>query len=411
MTTELRVLRPDEWDPWFSNLELAFGGIQEAEEKRSLYRKHTEFERSLAVWDGTECVGTAGAFSFQVTVPGGQTVPMAGVTMVSVAATHRRRGILTSMMRRLLDDVRERGESVAILLASEPDIYGRFGYATATWQISAAIDTVRVRLTVPEGTDAVRVRRVSPAEAIEECEAVYARLVPDRPGTISRVPGWERFFTVDSAALQAGASPLQCVLAEVDGETVGYARYRNRPSWDDSGPTGTVELQDIAALTPVAYAALWRFLCSIDLTTTVKIGSRPVDDAWQQMVSDVRRCQVHTADGLHARLVDVGAALAARSYRVPVDVVFDVTDDFCPWNTGRWRLTADAKGAACERTEDPADLALTVRELGAAYLGGVTLTTLAAAGRVRELVPGSGALAEASLAFGGDAAPWVPHGF
>jgi predicted acetyltransferase len=92
-----------------------------------------------------------------------------------------------------------------------------------------------------------------------------------------------------------------------------------------------------------------------------------------------------------------------------VDVVLDVEDAFCPWNSGRWRLSGDAKGAVCGRTSDAADLALSVRELGAAYLGGVSLASLAGAGRVRELR--QGALAEASVGFGATTAPWLPHGF
>ncbi len=170
-----------------------------------------------------------------------------------------------------------------------------------------------------------------------------------------------------------------------------------------------MRLEDLAALDPASEAALWRFLFGIDLMTTLTVKGRPVDDAWQYLVSDIRRCRPRLRDALYVRPVDVGAALAARTYRIPVDVVFEVADDFCPWNAGRWRLSGDAKGASCERTSDAADLALSVRELGAAYLGGVPLTAPAAAGRVRELR--AGALAEASVAFGSAVAPWLPHGF
>lgn len=135
-----------------------------------------------------------------------------------------------------------------------------------------------------------------------------------------------------------------------------------------------------------------------------------MDDAVLHLVSDVRRCDIRLRDSLHVRLVDVGAALEARTYRGPLDVVFEVEDAFCPWNAGRWRLTADAKGgASCKRTEDAADLALSVRELGSAYLGGEALSSLALAGRVRELR--AGAVAEASAAFLSDVAPWLPRGF
>ena len=183
-----------------------------------------------------------------------------------------------------------------------------------------------------------------------------------------------------------------------------------KPSWDERDvPQGTVLLRDLEALDPGAYGALWRFLFGIDLTTTLSVQGRPVDDPWLHMVNDVRLCGLRWRDGLFVRPIEVGPALALRTYATPVDVVIEVEDDFCPWNAGRWRLSGDAKGAGCARTRDAADLALSVRELGAAYLGGESLSSLARAGRVRELR--KGALSEASVAFGSDLAPWLPHNF
>ncbi|MFI1012968.1 GNAT family N-acetyltransferase [Streptomyces sp. NPDC020965] len=407
MTTELRVLRPTEWDAWYGTLGLAFGGIAEPDEKQKLIQQLTDYERSLAVWDGADCVATAGTFGFRVTAPGGAAVPMAGVTMVSVAATHRRRGILTSMMRRQLDDIHAWGEPVALLTASEPEIYGRFGYGTASWHLNADIDTTRVRIEAPVGTDDIRIRRVPPVDSMDTIEALYARRVPTRPGMIVRLPGWEKLMLLDSPADHPGASPLQCVFAELDGDVIGYALYRIIPSWENAGPNGAIEVQDLEALTPAANAGLWRYLFGIDLMTRVRMRNRPVDDPWQHFVSDIRRCGLRVIDGLHARLVDVGGALAARTYRTPVEVVLDVEDAFCPWNNGRWRLSGDEKGAVCEPTRAAADLALPVGALASAYLGGTALTALAAAGRVEERTPG--ALTAAAVAFGSDAAPWVPH--
>ncbi|MFC9932080.1 GNAT family N-acetyltransferase [Streptomyces sp. NPDC127190] len=407
-TTELKVLRPEDWDTWYDGLVRAFGGVSSPEE-RELDRSLTEFGRSLAAWDGDAIVGSAGAFSFRLTVPGGGSVPAAGVTMVSVAATHRRRGVLTSMMRRQLAEVRERGEPLAVLTASEPAIYGRFGYGAATFKMAAEIDTGRVSLSVPEGTDAVRLRYAGPADALDACEEVYAALVPGRPGMLARQPGWARARVNDPESERDGASALQCVVAEEGGRVTGYARFRTRLGWGTSGHDGTVELADLAALDPATGAALWRFLFGIDLMTTLVVHSRPVDDAWQYLVSDIRRCRPRVRDDGYLRLVEVGTALAARGYQAPLDVVLAVEDEFCPWNAGRWRLSADEKGATCERTTDTPDLALTVRELASAYLGGVSLLSLAAAGRVRELR--AGALAEASVAFGSPVAPWLPHGF
>ncbi|MEU8518121.1 GNAT family N-acetyltransferase [Streptomyces sp. NBC_01216] len=409
MTTDLRVLEPAEWDDWYATLELAFGGVPESAQERALWRELTEYERFLGVWDDERCVGTAGAFRFRMSVPGGAVVPTAGVTMVSVAGTHRRRGVLTSMMRRQLDDVRAWGEPLAVLTASEPAIYGRFGYGVGTCTTRATIDTHRVGLAVPAGTDEVTLRQVDPVEATARCEAVYARRVTRRPGMLVRQPGWDRVPRLDPSGERNGASPLQCVLAERDGEVVGYTLYAIKPEWSPTGADGSVLVRDLEALDPAAEAALWRFLCSVDLTSKVRIHSRPVDDAWQHLVSDIRRCAPSQRDALHVRLVDVGAALEARTYLTPVDVVWEVTDAFCPWNEGRWRLTGDGKGAVCVPTGDRADLSLSARELGAAYLGGTSLVSLAAAGRVRELR--DGALVEASVAFGTPVAPWLPHGF
>lgn len=416
MALEMRVLRSDEWDVWFDQLELAFGGVSESPQWRELYRSLTEPARSLGVWDGAECVGSASAFSFRLSVPGGAVVPAAGVTMVGVAPTHRRRGVLSSLMRRQLDDVRAAGEPLAVLTASDPAIYGRFGYGTATYALSVEVDTARVRLAVPPGTDEVRLRLVDPQQALADCERVYAELVTRRPGMPARQPGWERQAVTDPPEDREGASPLKCVVAErADGGVAGYARYRVKPDWDPAGAAGKVEVADLDALDPAATAALWRYLFSIDLTWTVRAGKRPVDDPLLHLVSDVRRSRPTARDSLHVRLVDLPAALEARTYGSAVDVVLEVEDAFCPWNAGRWRLTAGAgagDGAgkvSCTRTAEPAELALSVRELGAAYLGGISLTSLAAAGRVRELRPG--ALTEASRAFAGDVAPWLPHGF
>ncbi|MEV6011866.1 GNAT family N-acetyltransferase [Streptomyces sp. NPDC051976] len=409
MTTDVRVLEPGQWDEFYGRLERAFGGPPDAPEERAVWRQLTEIERSLVVMDDGGIVGTAGAFSFRVTVPGGTAVDAPGVTMVSVQPTHRRRGVLTAMMRRQLDDFRAAGEPFAVLTASEPVIYGRFGYGIGSRQLYGTIDTTRVTIGGPAGADAVRMRLVPQEDALDVCERIYARTVPTRPGMLARQPGWELRPLLDPPSGRDGAGELLCVVAEVDGEVRGYARYSVKPSWSMAGSDSTVKVRDLEALDPVVQAALWRYLAAIDLTSKVAFWNRPVDDPLLHLVSDVRRCELGFRDSLHVRLVDVGAALAARTYAAPVDVVFDVEDAFCPWNAGTWRLTGDAKGASCERTTDPADLALSVRELGAAYLGGPTLRSMAGAGLVAELRPG--ALTEASTAFRGDVEPWLPHGF
>ncbi|GAA2751890.1 GNAT family N-acetyltransferase [Kitasatospora cinereorecta] len=409
----VRPLAAEEWEHWYRQLEIAFGGAEEEPEEKALWRGLTEVERSLAICAGEEAVGGGGAFSFRMAVPGGAVVPAAGVTMVGVLPTHRRRGALTALMRRQLDDIRARGEeAVAVLTASEPPIYGRFGYGAGTRRMTVTLPRGRVTVHTPAGP-AVRLRLADPAEALPACEELYAQLVPLRPGMLERRPGWEQLVLLDAPGSRGGFSALQCVLAEdaADGRLLGYARYAVKSEWDDAGPSGVVRVRDVEALDPSVYARLWSYLLDLDLTSKVTVRSRPSDDPVLHLVSDPRRIEPKLLDGLFVRLVDVAAALEQRGYGDPLDVVLEVTDAFCPWNTGRWRLSSGGpgKGASCVRTADPADLRLDVRELGSAYLGGTTLAALARAGLVEEVR--AGALREASRAFASDLAPWLPHGF
>ncbi|WP_247597732.1 GNAT family N-acetyltransferase [Streptomyces sp. RKND-216] len=413
MTIDLRTLTddPGEHEAWWAVIRAAFGTTFDPE-SHALWAARMEPGRSIVAYDGDEVCGTTGSFSFRMTVPGGAVVPTAGVTMVTVKPTHRRRGVLTSMMRRQLEEVRERREPLAVLRASEPLIYGRFGYGAASDELGARVDTARTRLALPAGADALRLRLVDPCdpEVLAACEELYARRVPLRPGMLERRPGWERAVVHDPEDKRDGATPMQCVLAERDGELRGYARYAVRPHYDAAdNPDGEVLLRDMEALDPAAHGALVRYLFDLDLTSTLCVEGRPVDDPWLHLVTDPRRCGISRRDALYLRVIDVAAALEARTYAAGVDVVLELEDAFCPWNAGRWRLSGGPKGATCTRTGDPADLALSVPELGAAYLGGVPLAALADAGRVRELR--EGALAEAATAFHSAVAPWNPHGF
>jgi predicted acetyltransferase len=407
----LRTLKAAEWDAWYDALEVAFG-VAEKPERRETWRALTEVDRSLGVWEGDSAVGGAGAYSFHLAVPGGALLPAAGVTMVGVLPTHRRRGVLTALMRHQLDEVHERGESLAVLTASEPAIYGRYGYGLASWRLAVRIDRTRVRVERPED-GRIRLRLAEPAAAAADCERLYGELVPRRPGMLARRPGWERLPLLDPPGERDGHTPLQCVLAEdpADGTLLGYARYSTRMSWEHAGAAGEVRVREVTAATAGARAALWGFLLELDLTDTVVADDLPVDDPLLHLVSDPRRLRPQLSDALFVRVVEVGDALRSRHYAAPVDLVLEVEDEFCPWNTGRWHLHAAGpeKPAACEPTDAPAGLALSVRELGAAYLGGASLASLAAAGLVRELRPG--ALAEAATAFGWPVAPWLPHTF
>jgi predicted acetyltransferase len=230
-----------------------------------------------------------------------------------------------------------------------------------------------------------------------------ATAAPARPGMLARDERWWNRSTDDPPAARGGGK-LYCVLAESAGQPRGYALYAPRSKWEGSGPAGTVNLREVLAADQAAYAELWRFLLDIDLMADVDYWNLPVDDPLLWWLADARRAEPTLGDAMYLRPVDVAAALSARRYTTDVDVVLSVTDHTCPWNTGRWRLTGGPATASCTKTTDAADLAIDARALGSAYLGGVTLQTLGAAGRVDELVPG--ALAYASRAFAHEPAPW-----
>ena len=380
------------------------------DQDRELLATVFEPERSLAAFDDGQIVATAGIYTRDMTVPGGPR-PVAGVTVVSVLPTHRRRGLLTAMMRRQLTGLQEeQREPVAALWASEGGIYGRFGYGVAARQLawSGSKTKLRVRPGIPLGSGRVVLAR--PEQARPHEEAVYEALRPTSVGFLARPGAWGDRIADDPERNRHGASAKRHALhTEQDGSVTGFAVYRTREGGGPGRSESTVEVGDVFATTPTAYASLWAFLAGIDLAPMLTRNRAPLDDPLQHIVADVRALDMSMYDALWVRLADVGPALAARAYSTPVDVVLEVVDEFCPWNAGRWRLSADGSGAVCERTQDPADLALSSTELGAVYLGGPTLVALAAAGLVTEVRPG--ALAAASRAFAGERTPWCPEVF
>lgn len=377
-------------------------GEDASDEDRELFAPVFEPERSLACLDRDRIVGTAGIYTRGLTVPGGVR-PVAAVTVVTVSPTHRRRGLLTAMMRRQLTDLHEQGlEPVAALWASQAPIYGRFGYGTAAHSVrfTGTKADMRMRREVPPG--AGRVVLLTAEQARPFAEAVYGVVAPATPGFLTRDARWWDRLLSDPPHWRRGLTARRhAVHLEPDGTPTGYAIYRLGE--------GKVHPVDVLATTPAAYGAVWRFLAGIDLFDEVVRWNAPVDDPLVAMLLDPRALKREVSDSLWVRLVDVDRALADRAYSAPVDVVLEVADEACPWNAGRWRLSGDGSGATCTRTSDPADLALPVTELGAAHLGGPRLAALAAAGLVTELRPG--ALAAASRAFAGEVQPWCPEVF
>ena len=412
MPTEPSAPRPlaeSEFDQFLYLDELAFGSEPPSAAALEIDKGLLERDRTIGVFDGPQLVGGASIFSFEMTVPGGR-IPMAGVSWVSVMPTHRRRGILSSMMRHQLHDLHESGgEAVAGLTASEPPIYGRFGYGLASRVARLTIPRLHSGLRMPAGSDAVSLRVVPTEESLEASEEVYARQVPKRAGMLVRTPAWANAYASDPEDWRDDRSRLRTVLAERDGQAVGYTRYRVKQEFSNGAPAGRVSVNELYADDAAAYAVLLRYLVSVDLMTTTELPGVPLDAPPLRLLDNPRAANASVKDALYIRLVDVDRALASRTYSAQIDTVIDVTDTFCPWNAGRWRLTGDEKGATCERTSAAPDIALGVRELGSVFLGGASLVSLGAAGLVEERR--NGALVEASRAFVTDLEPWMSFGF
>jgi predicted acetyltransferase len=400
---DLTISAPSQEEmPEFIRLIEAAFGHEPHEEEVERWARTLEPERMLWVSDGDLKVATAGAFSFQFTIPGGE-VPAAGVTVVGVLPSHRRRGILTQMMREQLDDVRSRDEPLAILWASEASIYGRFGYGLATKAAKISVD--RDRAVFRDRAEPVGATRlVTLEQAADLLPGVYERVRVETPGMFTRArTWWEASTLADPEHARRGAGPLFCAVFELDDEPEAYALYRIKGNWDEGFPNSTLVIREVMATSPLALREIWRFLFGVDLIARVETWGIPPDYPLFLMLTEARRLRMALGDALWVRLVDLEAALAARSYQEGQSLVLDVTDPFCAWNEGAWRVP-DA-----ERTEDAPDLRLDAADLGSAYLGGISFAELARAGRVEELR--EGAVARADSLFRTSVTPWCPEVF
>lgn len=342
-------------------------------------------------------ISTCGAFSRVLTVPGGA-VPAAAVTCVAVQSSYRRRGLLTAMMRHQLEDVAQLGtEPVAVLWASESGIYGRFGYGpvTSAYRITGSTRTQGFRPGIELGEGSVG--EVDREEALPIIAGVRDGVLGDRVGSLNRTPVWTDERWDDHEAGRRGASAYRFVLHYSSaGQPDGYAAFRVRSSADQDDANGQVQVVEIDATNGPAYAALWRFVLDLDLVQTF-IAEVPVDVTLRQLTANPRTIKAELRDGIYVRLVDVRAALEARTYGCDLDVVIGVRDRLLPTNHGSIRLQAGPDGAVTATTRRKPDLTLDVRELGAIYLGQPTLGALHEAGVVTERTPGSVAAMNAAF--------------
>ncbi|MFF0344150.1 GNAT family N-acetyltransferase [Kribbella sp. NPDC004875] len=392
-----------EWDDLLELLDMAFSSPwtdAQYEAERGIWER----ERSVVAIDDGQLVGHTGTFSHRMSVPGGQ-LPVAGVTMVGVRPTHRRRGILRDLMRAQLTAVHEAGEPLAALTASEPVIYPRFGYGLAADHQEIVVPKVSRALRPVAGIDDIRIRYVDLRENLARCAELRNRLALERPGMFQHDERWQVYAISDNVTSStANASKLRCVVAERDGELTGFAYYRTKRA-----EKGYVDVQRVHAVDLASHAALWRYLLEPDLLSQTHCEMLASDDPLLDLLLDPRAPSPITRDGLWIRPVDVGRALAGRTYARDVDVVIEVADDFLPWNAGRWHLVGGPDGATCESVSRDADLTLDVRDLGAVYLGRPSLERLGRAGLVAEHT--AGALAATAQAFSTSRLPFLDTGF
>lgn len=368
----------------------------------------------------TPLVGIYGAFDMQVTVPGPvgglRVLPMDGLTWVGVHPDARRRGVLTRMMRDHLHRIHDRGEcAIAGLHASEPAIYGRFGYGSASLDVKLTLGR-GTTLTAPEElgarAEAVRTHMVTlpTDEGTAALHAAHLACAGGALGTVTRPDAQAATWFRDMPKARGSKEPRRLMLAQVDDEVTGYALFRRESKWEDGVSQGEVSVAELAAGDHASLLALARRLLDLDLTTKVTFWNRSVDDPLLWWAGGPRAAGMKASDALWLRLVDVPRALAERGYAGPLDVVLEVTDELCPWNAGRWRVRADASGAATvEATQDGPDVVTPVAALGAAYLGGRTLVSQVPTLGVREVTPG--ALGKLSRAMRADTEPVGAIGF
>jgi predicted acetyltransferase len=352
---------------------------------------------SVVVSDGDDIVGMAHYLDLAMTVPGGAVVPTAGVTWVGVAPTHRRRGLLRAMYTELHQRISDAGYPFASLTASEGGIYGRFGYGPATVETELTIDRRFARFH-RDSIDPGGVRAVRATEHRDDFAEIYERYRLRTPGCAVRpTPLWDDLLA-DWEASRGGGTQWFSLL-----HPDGYLLYRIH-----RGQSRNVRVEEFTAVTPEAHAALWRASCGMDLVETITASSHPADPL-PHLFDDSRVVRTTgSQDDLWLHIMDVPAALQARTYQGDLDTVIEVVDEFRS-NGGCFALTIRSGRAECVRTTEPAEFVMDLDVLGSVYLGVHPVSTLAAANRIRG--GDSAALARLDVAFRSDVPAQLGFGF
>jgi predicted acetyltransferase len=404
---EIRLLEKEEFHEAVVVSCTAFGE-QATEEDEQAHRLGFPFERALCAYEDGRMVGTSTVLPFELTLPGGSGVPAGGLTWVAVLPTHRRRGILRRLMEAQLDGMANRGELLSALIASEANIYGRFGFGPATGVVSFNVERAYATLARP-AQDPGRVVLLSGDEATVQLPQIYERLRLTQPGAVSRSAEWWAEYLYDPLRHREGGSAMFHATHETSaGMLDGYITYRVKDEWEGALPLSSVLVVELMAEDPEVYQALWDFILGTDLCRTVSFSRARVDEPLRWLLADPRRFQVDAlVDYLWLRILDVPRALEARTYACTGRVVLEVASVFPAPGGNRFVLTvdpgADGRGECVPTTASP-DLRLGLDSLGAAYLGGVSLSELARGRRIHELV--AGAVARADSMFRTSPAPY-----
>lgn len=380
-------------DDVFAACVHGFGATRFSPESAAREKTVWELDRTWVVEDDNEYVATATSYAFAMTVPGGARAPTAGVAQVAVLPTHRRRGLLRDVLGAVLGQAAELGDHYAILNASDTGIYGRFGFGQADRVLRIELDTDHVELVVAPA--AGRIRLVDAHDALDLVAGLYERFGRERPGAVGRSAAWWALVLHDEASWRGIGNPFVAVHEDEAGEPDGYAIYRSHEKWDRGHANGTIELREMEGASAEVEAALWRFLCDIDLRTRVIGYPRPSDDPIRWRLTHPRRAWVtETLDLLWVRPLDVAACLAGRRYAVDDSLVLAITDETLPDQAGTYRVTGGPEAASAERVDDAPELSMDVSVLGSIILGGIDAGELAAGGRITESTPGAAARAE-----------------
>jgi predicted acetyltransferase len=358
--------------------------------------------RAWAAFDAGTVVATTGSFALTLGIPGG-TLAMAGLTMVSVRPSHRRRGLMSALIRLHLEDARAHGEPISGLWASEATIYGRFGYGIAAEGDALEIDTRGLAITAGAAGDTGEAYEwLDEAAARARLPAIYARAIADRPGALHRSEVWwrERRF-LEAPFMREGASLRRHVVVRRGSDAVGYVVYRQRGGFDDRTPSGTTEIVELIAVDARAEASLWRFVLGLDLFPTARWANAPTDTTLPWIVSDPRRVVRRRCDTLWLRIDDVATTLAARRYQTDGELRFAIGNQ-------SWQLVINGGHARCTPVDAAPELRFALAALGSVALGGVAVGLLARAGTI---TGAADAIARADRLFAWPVAPWCPEVF